>query len=114
VAALNPEGAAMTDPTRPADPAMADILASIRRIVADESAAAGGEGVLLLTPAMRIDGPTADLEAASPGLDEAVVADVARAVLHDELQGDFGRTLSERIRAIVREEVRQALGQRPH
>ncbi len=83
---------------------MADILASIRRIVNEESAPREPEGVLLLTPAMRSDG-MAVLEAATPGLDEAVVADIVRAVLREELGGALGEALTARIRALVRDEV---------
>jgi hypothetical protein len=49
----------MADERKPADPAMSDILASIRRIVADEggvSPGAGASDVFELTPQMRIDG----------------------------------------------------------
>lgn len=98
----------MSDTPRPQDPAMADILASIRRIVADESAAAEPEGVLLLTPAMRADAAPPDLEAVSSGLDEAVVADIARAVLREELGGQLGEALTARIRAMIRDEVAAA------
>jgi cell pole-organizing protein PopZ len=88
---------------------MADILASIRRIVADESVAGEPEGVLLLTPAMRADTAPSDLEALSSGLDEAVVADIARAVLREELGGQLGEALTARIRAMIRDEVAKAV-----
>jgi hypothetical protein len=101
----------MSDAPRPQDPAMADILASIRRIVADESAAGEPEGVLLLTPAMRADSASPDLEAVSSGLDEAVVADIARAVLREELGGQLGEALTARIRALIRDEVATVIGQ---
>jgi hypothetical protein len=101
----------MTDAPRSPDPAMVDILASIRRIVADESTAGEPEGVLLLTPAMRADVASADLEAVSSGLDEAVVADIARAVLREELGGELGEALTARIRAMIRDEVAEATGQ---
>lgn len=158
----------MTDtPTPPPrnDAAMADILASIRRIVAEEDARVaatapappGPQGdILELTPEMRADRakPEPDAEpapaAASPSdsaapfgsaapaaaaatasatpdvappsrddevsldlsnlpVDEAQVAEIVRAVLRDELRGDFGARLSERIRAVVREELARAI-----
>lgn len=89
---------------------MADILASIRRIVTDESVAGEPEGVLLLTPAMRADTGQPDLEASSAGLDEAVVADIARAVLREELGSGLGEALTARIRAMIRDEVAAAMG----
>lgn len=152
------------------DAAMADILASIRRIVAEEDARVaatapappGPQGdILELTPEMRADRaqpePAAEPEpaaaapsdparpsgsatpfgAASPAataaasetaglappprdddlaldlsdlpVDEAQVAEIVRAVLRDELRGDFGARLSERIRAVVREELARAI-----
>jgi hypothetical protein len=100
----------MSDAPRPQDPAMADILASIRRIVADESVASEPEGVLLLTSAMRADSVSPDLEAVSSGLDEAVVADIARAVLREELGGQLGEALTARIRTMIRDEVATAMG----
>ncbi|SDZ81712.1 hypothetical protein [Rubrimonas cliftonensis] len=192
----------MSDQTPRDDAAMADILASIRRIVTDEQRQGGtgrraaSDGDLLeLTPEMRIDGgsrapadrqpraqpltPNPDLtpptprhgpapaaaadhaaapapgadapgraavrpaasepvvgkprvdgparpEAPSPGagaamgedapelpggfpIDEAVVADIARAVMREEFSGAFGRNLTQQIRQLISAEVSRAL-----
>ena len=152
------------------DPAMNEVLASIRRIVREEEARAaeasaappGAQGdVLELTEAMRVDRagapppvadpgpavrtpaaaapapepprsptppkpaaeappvlPAADAEAAPMrdadglehalddlGLDEAAVAEIARAVLREELDGALGERISARLRDLVREEI---------
>lgn len=160
----------MTVSTGPrSDPAMAEILASIRRIVADEekqiaavsAAPPGDQGeVLELTEAMRVDpeaevaaqaaaaadegeasGPSAavadEVEASGPSAAEtgdapapeahatggaanaavagpalasdAVIADLVRAALQDELQGPFGAVINDRIRQTVREELARAI-----
>ncbi|TVQ52660.1 MAG: hypothetical protein EA355_14635 [Rhodobacteraceae bacterium] len=99
---------------------MAAILASIRRIVADEDKRATPppllqEDVLELTPDMRVlDAPAAtalDIETdeLELSLDEAQIADIARAVLREEFAGDFGRDLTRKLRVLVREEVAQAV-----
>lgn len=111
------------------DAAMADILASIRRIVAEgdpaQRAAAEQAGeVLVLTEAMRLDraaAPAAPEEAPvtppspppepSP-VDEAQMAEIARDVLQRELKGDLGKLLTRNLRLLVREEVARALSER--
>lgn len=141
----------MSDERPRNEAAMADILASIRKIVADEDRR-GAEttapmvmgDVLLLTPAMRLppdaeegaaQGPAAGRRSApaSPEpapllplsgpasshtvpapegaltLDEAVVADIARAVLREEFDGSFGRALTTRINEMIKAEVARAL-----
>ena len=111
------------------DAAMADILASIRRIVAEEDQRASApsdlspvedDEVLVLTHDMRID----DAEAAGPGLldpvgqvatpsiDEAAVADIARTVVREELNGPLGVALTQNIKRMIREEVARALAER--
>lgn len=101
------------------DAAMAEILSSIRRIVAEEdrrgpqrTVPGADDDVLVLTAEMRLpdDAPPAPPEEAftlSP--EEAMIADVARAVLRDELDGEIGRLLQRRIRDTVRQELRRAL-----
>jgi cell pole-organizing protein PopZ len=123
---------------RKTDPAMADILASIRRIVAEEDrrfadTAALGEP-LLLTPAMRVDqaaagepAPEAPADEAPPpaadaslvdaargelSIDESHIVEIARAVVREELAGAFGQTLTRNVKALVRDEVARALAAR--
>lgn len=118
----------MTETPPRNEAAMADILASIRRIVAEEDrrvpqpAGAGFEaladGVFDLTPDMRIDGDRdngLDLEPpepSTPTVDEAAVADIARTVLREELNGPLGVALTQNIRKLVREEIARALADR--
>ncbi len=117
----------MTDERPRNDAAMAEILASIRRIVADEDARAAPvphvEGdVLILTREMRILDEDAAAEtksaAASPdgeppeaalSVDEAAVVEIARIVLRDEFDGAFGQNLTAQITQLVRAEVARAL-----
>lgn len=136
------------------DPAMTEILSSIRRIVADEQRRGGaipraGDDVLELTSAMRCDGgpfehelrpkprptmfpaPTPKGHALEAGLDvpeddamamlegrpddapdEAAIADIARAVLREELAGETGLRLTRQIRQLVHAEVTRALADR--
>ncbi len=133
----------MTDNRPRNDAAMAEILASIRRIVADEDRGATSAArfaddgdVLILTQEMRIAdepigtaspaaGPRtiathhaprgADVALAQPeaalSVDEAAVVDIARLVLRDEFEGEFGRNLTEQITQLVRAEVARALAQ---
>ncbi len=100
------------------DAAMAEILSSIRRIVAEEDSRGVAKGapledaVLLLTPEMRLPDdapPPPPEERFELSADEAIIADVARAVLRDELDGEFGRLLQSRIRDAVRVELARAL-----
>jgi hypothetical protein len=111
----------MTEDRRPPQTEdMSAILASIRRLVAEEDRRVqpaplpDGE-VLELTPDMRVlDAPESsslDVEAAELELsfDEAQIADIARAVLRQEFAGEFGRDLTRKIRTLVREEVAQAI-----
>lgn len=108
------------------DAAMADIAASIRRIVAEGDRAAtpmlDRSNVLELTPNMRVANPVqraaagaaaaqavVDPEIGALSVDEAAIIEIARAVVRDELEGQTGEALSQRIRALVREEVARAL-----
>jgi cell pole-organizing protein PopZ len=118
----------MTETPPRNEAAMADILASIRRIVAEEDRRspppaataldALADGVFDLTPDMRIDGERDNglgLEApepATPTVDEAAVADIARTVLREELNGPLGVALTQNIRKLVREEIARALAER--
>jgi len=119
----------MTDERPRNDAAMAEILASIRRIVADEDARATPlshvdvEGdVLILTREMRILDEDAAAETKSAAasrdgeppeaalsVDEAAVVEIARIVLRDEFDGAFGQNLTAQITQLVRAEVARAL-----
>ena len=121
----------MTNTPPPRDEAaMADILASIRRIVAEEDRRTattaslppvGGGEVFELTAEMRIDddaprdntfaaGETDEMVA--PTIDEAAVADIARAVLREELNGPVGVALTRNVRKLIAEEVERLLAGR--
>lgn len=106
---------------------MADILASIRRIVAEEDRqsrnvgiAAPGSDVFVLTPDMQIaddQDPMSGLVdtidvAATPSIDEAAIADIARTVVREELNGALGLAMTRNIKKLVREEVARALAER--
>jgi cell pole-organizing protein PopZ len=121
-------GAAMSEDKGGEDPAMADILASIKRIVAEEDKRGGGTdlfnadegGIFELTSDMRVDGDgplenelAVDMvEATTPSIDEAAVADISRVVLREELNGQLGIALTRNIKALVREEVARVLAER--
>jgi hypothetical protein len=99
---------------------MSSIMASIRRLVEEEDRRVSGPAsvdadVFELTADMRVldaaeatalDVAATDLELS---VDEAQIADIARAVLREEFAGDFGRDLTRKIRTLVREEVAQAI-----
>ena len=68
---------------------------------ADAGAAREGEGE---GEGVELDEPLS--------LDEAQIADIARAVLREELRGDFGKTISRNMRRMVREEVERLLAER--
>jgi hypothetical protein len=112
------------------DAAMADILASIKRIVAEEDRrslnhvptfAQGDDAVFDLTPELRIDDGGAELanalateapEATTPTIDEAAVADIARIVVREELNGPLGVAMTRNIRKMIEDEVARALAAR--
>lgn len=120
----------MSDTPPRSDAAMADILASIRRIVAEEDrrpvsparvdSYSGRDDVLVLTADMRVDDVEADGsglvdpvgQIAAPSIDEAVVADIARTVVREELNGPLGITLTQNIKRMIREEIARALDER--
>lgn len=109
---------------------MADILASIRRIVAEEDRRtatvaslppAGEQDILDLTADMRVDDDVAaensfasgeGPEMIAPSIDEAAVADIARAVLREELNGPVGVALTRNVRKLIAEEVARLLAER--
>jgi cell pole-organizing protein PopZ len=109
---------------------MADILASIKRIVAEEDrrgrnhvpafADSNGE-VFELTPEMRLDADEVErdnalaseaVDATTPSIDEAAVADIARVVIREELNGPLGIAMTQNIKKLIREEVQRALAAR--
>ena len=108
------------------DAAMADILASIRRIVAEEDrqslnkGVVFGDDVFVLTEDMRVDNdddaPATMLvdpveDGATPSIDEAMIADIARTVVREELNGALGVAMTRNIKKIIREEVARALAE---
>ena len=118
----------MTETPPRNDAAMADILASIRRIVAEEDrqsqnkgALPGSDDVFVLTPDMRKDDDSAEAavselvdpvaEMAPPSMDEAAIADIARTVVREELNGAMGLALTRNIKKLIREEVARALAE---
>jgi hypothetical protein len=123
-------GFAVTETPPRNDAAMADILASIKRIVAEEDRRSnnqvpafldGSDDVFELTPDMRVDADdlerdnalaTEAAEAATPSIDEAAVADIARIVVREELNGPLGVAMTKNIKKMIREEVQRALTDR--
>lgn len=102
------------------------VLASIRELVtAETSARLSGEaqGVLLLTPEMRVDVPetlapgevlAAGIEPMAPRggapiLDEEALRGVVNAIVRDELQGELGDRISRNLRRLIRREIGQML-----
>jgi hypothetical protein len=106
---------------------LAQVLASIRKLVSAETASrlearqASGEGVLMLTPAMRVDrrgGPARSGEIlaeglgggdetahAAPILDEEALRRVVNAIIREELQGELGDRISRNLRKLIRREI---------
>lgn len=117
---------------------LSEVLASIRQLVTAETAARVGqrraegagdapdtapgglEGVLILTPEMRVDAGdgartgevlTEGIDAAempghgAPILDEEALRAVVNAIVHEELQGELGDRISRNLRKLVRREI---------
>lgn len=128
------------DAERPDGPplpeALADVLASIRDLVSAETAARRDppgptDGVLMLTPAMRVDAGDDDapLRAGeiltegmgapasrglrpgagqpAPILDEEALRGVINALVREELQGELGERISRNLRKLIRREMAQ-------
>jgi hypothetical protein len=108
------------------DESLDSVLASIRELVtAETSARLSGEaqGVMLLTPDMRVDVPetlapgeilAAGIEplaprASAPILDEEALRGVVNAIVRDELQGELGDRISRNLRRLIRREIGQFL-----
>jgi hypothetical protein len=107
---------------------LAEVLASIRALVSAETNARlsgeAGDGVILLTPAMRIDMPAAvragelladglaeerPRAAAAPILDEEALRGVVNAIVREELQGELGDRISRNLRKLIRREIAHLL-----
>jgi len=106
---------------------LAEVLASIRALVSEESRSrqAPGEGpagVLMLTPAMRADAPTSHsgeiltdgLDARGPRhpapiLDEEALRDLVNDIVREELQGELGERISRNLRRLIRRELAQMI-----
>lgn len=101
-------------------------LASIRELVTAETSArlsGDAQGVVLLTPEMRVDVPdalapgevlAAGIEpiaprASAPILDEEALRGVVNAIVRDELQGELGDRISRNLRKLIRREIGQFL-----
>jgi hypothetical protein len=114
---------------RAAEPeSLAEVLASIRALVSAETAARleTDDGVLMLTPAMRIDArPEAssgevlaegiDPTGRGPGapiLDEESLRSVINAIVREELQGELGERIGRNLRKLIRREIGQILDER--
>jgi hypothetical protein len=117
---------------------LANVLASIRQLVSAETAArvearergsavsVEGEGVLVLTPAMRIDddargarsgeilaeGIAEDVDYhGAPILDEEALRRVVNGIVREELQGELGDRISRNLRKLIRREIGQVLAE---
>lgn len=104
-----------------------EVLASIRALVSSEAAgrtqaAAGGGDVLLLTPAMRLDGAKPGISLSdglgetyeeavmgAPILDEESLRKMINAIVREELQGELGDRITRNLRKMIRRELAQML-----
>jgi hypothetical protein len=131
--AARTEPGAGRDASPPPKQDLTDVLASIRQLVTAETAArvgkreqrersAGFEGVLILTPEMRVDdgaprnarsgeiltegmaAPDATVQSA-PILDEEALRAVINAIIREELQGELGDRISRNLRKLIRREM---------
>ncbi|TPE53159.1 hypothetical protein [Amaricoccus solimangrovi] len=108
--------------------ALSEVLASIRALVSAETSARmhepdeigeeeAGEGVLMLTPDMRVDARAAPgrlaegagLLSGAPILDEEGLRRIVNEIVREELRGEFGERISRDLRRMVRREVEEAL-----
>ncbi len=116
-------------PDRPPKQDLSDVLASIRQLVTAETAArvekrvkppAGLDGVLILTPEMRVDDGVNRVRSGeilteglagnaaaqgAPILDEEALRAVINAIIRDELQGELGDRISRNLRKLIRREM---------
>jgi hypothetical protein len=113
---------------------LAQVLASIRQLVSAETAArvskrneaTGLEGVLILTPEMRVDDPAsqnrsgeilteglaeASLQRGAPILDEEALRAVVNQIIREELQGELGDRISRNLRKLIRREIGAVLAE---
>lgn len=107
---------------------LADVLASIRALVSAETHARvegrPSSDVILLTPAMRLDGAEAGAgeqlaqgieEAPAPAassapiLDEESLRATINAIVREELQGELGERIGRNLRKLIRREIAQML-----
>jgi hypothetical protein len=127
---------------QPVNPALEDVLASIRALVSSETSARLGRGdaeapVLMLTPEMRIDTPRpldddgsepvqdgellargigehriAPDAAPAPILDEEALRAVVNRIVREELQGELGDRIGRNLRKLIRREMNQLAEER--
>lgn len=108
------------------DESLDEVLASIRDLVSAEASArraGAAQGVILLTPDMRVDVPdtmtageilTAGIEpmparSTAPILDEEALRGIVNAIVREELQGELGDRISRNLRRLIRREIGQIL-----
>lgn len=109
--------------------ALADVLASIRDLVSAEvkarrdAPAESDDGVLMLTPQMRVAASDAAARsgeilanglddaparlAGAPLLDEEALRGVINTIVREELQGELGDRISRNLRKLIRQELSQ-------
>lgn len=133
--AAEAEGRAARGSDGPPRQDLADVLASIRQLVTAETAArvskrdeaAGLEGVLILTPEMRVDAGRENARSGeilsegidasglpghgAPILDEEALRAVINAIVREELQGELGDRISRNLRKLIRREIGQILAE---
>lgn len=103
---------------------LADVLASIRALVSAETHARvegrPSSDVILLTPAMRLDGAgeqlaqgieeaPAPVASPAPILDEESLRTTINAIVREELQGELGERIGRNLRKLIRREIAQML-----
>jgi hypothetical protein len=117
---------------------LSEVLASIRKLVSAETAArleargaSGTEGVLMLTPEMRIDlrgsgpmrsgeilaegiGEDGEIVHSAPILDEEALRRVINAIIREELQGELGDRISRNLRKLIRREIAEVMAEQQH
>jgi hypothetical protein len=115
---------------------LTDVLASIRALVSAETSArlAGPDGVLMLTPDMRVDHEDGEAGEAPPGevlaagigadaaprdggapiLDEEALRALVNRIVREELQGELGDRITRNLRKLIRREIGQMAAERRH
>jgi hypothetical protein len=66
----------------------------------------------VLTPALRVPGDPASVPDDPKDADDAALREAVRAILKEELGGEFGARITREVRKLVRAEVRTLLAAR--